>query len=106
VLHETGVAVRPLKLTVLDPWVAPKFAPVIVTVMPMAPVVGDNDVRTGGGLTVKLRLLLLRPNAVTTTPPVVAPAGTNALICVALHVVGVAGVPLNVTVLLPCVGWK
>lgn len=41
---------------------------------------------------------------VTTTLPVVAPVGTTATICVALQlVIEVAVVPLNFTVLVPCV---
>lgn len=42
----------------------------------------------------------------TTTFPVVAPFGTGTPMLVALQFVGVAGVPLNVTVLLPCVAPK
>ena len=38
--------------------------------------------------------------------PVVAPLGTGATIEVALQLVGVALVPLNVTVLVPCVAPK
>src|SRR2546426_10841889 len=44
---------------------------------------------------------LAPPPPVTTTLPVVAPAGTGATIEVALQLVGVAAVPLNVTVLVP-----
>jgi hypothetical protein len=47
--------------------------------------------------------LLATPPTVTTTLPVVAPAGTCAVMLVALHPVGVAVVPLNLTVLVPCV---
>ena len=43
------------------------------------------------------------PPTVTTTGPVTAPLGTVVTICVLLQVVGVAGVPLKVIVLLPCV---
>jgi hypothetical protein len=43
---------------------------------------------------------------VTTTFPVVVPLGTGTTIEVALQLVGVAVVPLNVTVLLPCVDPK
>jgi hypothetical protein len=54
--------------------------------------------------TVKPTLLLDTPPTVTTTPPVVAPVGTVATIDVALQfVIAVAVVPLNVTVLVPCV---
>jgi hypothetical protein len=50
--------------------------------------------------------LLATPPTVTTTFPVVAPLGTGATIVVALQLVGVAAVPLNVTVLVPCVAPK
>src|SRR5882762_8736812 len=51
--------------------------------------------------TVKLTPLLGCALTVTTTLPVVAPVGTGAVMLVAPHAVGVAAVPLNVTVLLP-----
>jgi hypothetical protein len=35
-----AVAIVPLNLTVLDPWLFPKFVPVMVTDAPTAPVVG------------------------------------------------------------------
>ena len=47
--------------------------------------------------------LLGNPPTVTTTLPVVAPVGTGTAMLVALQVVGVAAVPLNVTVLVPAV---
>src|SRR2546430_16403535 len=53
--------------------------------------------------TVKLTPLLATPPTVTTTLPVVVPAGTGTTMLVALQLVGVAAVPLNVTVLVPCV---
>jgi len=56
--------------------------------------------------TVKLTPLLATPPTVTTTFPVVAPAGTGATMLVALQLVGVAVVPLNFTVLVPCVAPK
>ena len=46
--------------------------------------------------------LLETPLTVATTGPVVAPVGTGAAMLVALQLVGVAAVPLNVTVLEPC----
>jgi hypothetical protein len=48
--------------------------------------------------TVKFTLLLGTPPTVTTTFPVLAPVGTVATINVAVQLVGVAAVPLNVTV--------
>jgi len=56
--------------------------------------------------TVKLTPLLATPPTVTTTFPVVAPAGTGATMLVALQLVAVAVVPLNFTVLVPCVAPK
>jgi hypothetical protein len=55
---------------------------------------------------VKTTPLLATPATVTTTLPVVAPAGTGTTMLVALQLVGVAAVPLNVTVLVPCVAPK
>src|SRR5271165_4465439 len=106
-LQLVGVAAIPLNLTVLAPCVAPKFAPVIVTEVPSPPDVGFKLVMLGAGtVTVKLVPLLATPPTVTTTFPVVAPAGTGATMLVALQLVGVAVVPLNLTVLVPCVAPK
>jgi hypothetical protein len=49
-------------------------------------------------LTVKFTPLLATPPTVTTTFPVVAPAGTDVTMLVEVQVVVVAAVPLNVTV--------
>src|SRR5260370_1093218 len=54
-----------------------------------------------GTLTVNQAPLLSRPETVTTTYPVVAPLGTDVTMLVLLQFVGVAAVPLNVTVLVP-----
>jgi hypothetical protein len=56
-----------------------------------------------GTVTVKLTPLLAAPPTVTTTFPVAAPLGTNTAMLVALQLVGAPAVPLNVTVLVPCV---
>jgi hypothetical protein len=57
----------------------------------------------GGPVTVNGIPLLATPPTVTTTLPVVAPAGTAITIVVAFQVLAVpAGVVLNVTVLVPC----
>jgi hypothetical protein len=102
-----GVAVVPLNFTVLDPCVAPKFAPAIVTDAPTTPDVGFRLVMLGPGtVTVKLAPLLATLPTVTTTLPVVAPAGTATTMLDALQLVGVADVPLNFTVLVPCVAPK
>jgi len=42
-----GVAAVPLNLTVLVPWLLPKWVPVIVTDAPTAPEVGDRLVIVG-----------------------------------------------------------
>src|SRR2546428_1249782 len=99
-----GVAAVPLNLTVLVPWVEPKFVPVIVTEVPTEPEAGFKLVMLGGGtMTVKVTPLLATPPTVTTTFPVVAPLGTGTAMLVALQLVGVAVVPLNLTVLVPWV---
>jgi len=97
-LQLVGVAAVPLNLTVLVPCVAPKFAPVIVTLAPTNPDVGFKLVMLGAGaVTVKVLPLLAAPPTVTTTVPVVAPVGTVTTMLVALQLVAVAAVPLNVT---------
>src|SRR5271167_1301222 len=102
-----GVAATPLNLTVLVPFVDPKFVPVIVTDVPAGPVVGLRLVIAGAdAVTVQLTPLLATPPTVTTTFPVVAPLGTGTVILVAVQPVGVAATPLNFTVLVPCVDPK
>jgi len=106
-LQLVGVAAVPLSVTVLVPCVAPKLAPLIVTDIPTTPEVGFRLVTLGPGtVTVKLTPLLVTPPTVTTTLPVVAPFGTGATMLVALQLVGVATIPLKVTVLVPCVAPK
>ena len=98
------VAVVPLNCTVLVPCVEPKFVPVIVTDAPIAPDVGDRLVMLGADTIVNDDPLLAILLTVTTTLPVVAPVGTVATIEVALQLpIVVAVVPLNFTVLVPCV---
>jgi hypothetical protein len=107
VLQLVGTAPTPLNATVLVPCIAPKFAPVIVTDAPTSPDAGFRLVILGAGtVTVKLTPLLATPPTVTTTFPVVAPAGTDATMLVALQLVGTAVVPLNFTVLVPCIAPK
>ena len=102
-LQLEGVAVVPLNLTVLVPCVAPKFVPVIVTEVPTTPDVGATVLIFGAATTVKLLPFDAVPLTVTTIFPVVAPVGTVATIEVELQLVAVAVVPLNFTVLVPCV---
>src|SRR5579884_2838087 len=87
---------------VLEYFVDPKLAPLTVNDVPAGPTVGEIELMLGAG-TVNAAVLLLTPPTATTTFPVSAPAGTGTLILVSLHELGVAAVPLNVTVLLPCV---
>jgi hypothetical protein len=98
-----GAPAVPLKVSVLAPCVAPKFAPLIVTDVPTAPDVGFRLVMLGGGgaVTVKFIPLLVTPPTVTTTFPVEAPLGTGATMLVALQLAGVAVTPLNFNVLVP-----
>src|SRR6266478_4234489 len=101
-----GVSAAPPKVTVLVPCEVPKFAPEIVIDVPTGPDMGLRPVMLGGTLTVKFTPLLATPPTVTTTLPVVAPVGTGTAMLVALQLVGVAAVPLKVTVLVPCVAPK
>lgn len=105
-LHEVGVAELPLNVTVPVPWLAPKFAPVMVTEKPTGPEAGLKAVMLGGGVTVKATPLLATPFTVTTTFPDVAPLGTTTEALVLVQPKTVAAVPLNVTVLEPSFGPK
>jgi hypothetical protein len=92
----------PLNVTVLVLWLAPKFVPVIVMEVPTAPEFWLRPEIVGpAAVTVKVTPLLATPPTVTTTLPVVAPFGTGAVMLVVLQTVGVAAVPLKVTVLEP-----
>jgi hypothetical protein len=101
-LQLVTVAAVPWKLTVPEPWVDPKFVPVIVTAVPTPPEVTERLVILGVGRTVKLDPPLFTPLAKTTTFPVVAPDGTVVAMLVALQVVIVAAVPWKLTVPEPC----
>jgi hypothetical protein len=102
-LQLVGVAVLPLNFTVLAPFAAPKLAPAMVTAVPTAAETGFKLLIRGDCSTVKATPALATPPAVTTTFPLVAAAGTGTTILIALQLVGVAAVPLNVTVPAPCV---
>jgi len=90
-----GVAAVPLNLTV---GVVPKPAPVMVTVAPIPPVVGKIPVMPGPGVTVKVEPLLGPLFTVTTTGPVIDPAGTGAFIVPEAQLIVVAASPLKVSV--------
>ena len=79
--------------------VAPaRLVPLMVTLTPTAPLVGEMLVIVGSEPTVKSVALVAVPESVVTLiGPVVAPDGTLAVICVSETVVSVAGVPLKVT---------
>ena len=102
-LAKLVAAVLP-KVTELPVWLDPRFVPVMVICVPTAPELWLRLVMIGEDVvTVKLTPLLDAPPTVTTTLPVVAPLGTGTTMLVALQFVGDAVVPLNVTVLVPCV---
>ena len=96
-----GVAGVPLNVTVLVPFVAPKLVPVIVTDVPTGPLVGDRLVmrrRHGHGE----RHAVAGQAADGDDDVAGRRAGrTGTTMLVADQVVGVAVVPLKVTVLVP-----
>jgi hypothetical protein len=97
-----SVAVFPLNVTVFDASVDEKLVPVMVTGNPAGPEVADKVVIVARATTVKATPLLAgSPGIVTTTFPVVAPDGTSTSTSLGVQSVGVAAVPLNLTVLLP-----
>src|SRR5258708_32469170 len=101
---ETKVVVRalPFHWTVEDD---AKFVPATVSVKGPLPVTAEPGFKLamlgGGGWTVKVTPLLATPPTLTTTTPVLAPAGTGTTMPVSLQLFGIAGVPLNLTVLVP-----
>ena len=93
------VAPRPLNLTEVVPV---KFVPVITTLLPTVPPVGENVVIVGGAVTAKLTALVaVPPGVVTASGPAVAPAGTVVVIWVAELTVKVALTPLKLTRVAP-----
>ena len=72
------VAPVPLKATAVAPL---RLVPVITTLAPMEPLFGEKLVIVGAWTTVKLlALVAVPPGVVTEMVPVVAPAGTVAVI--------------------------
>jgi hypothetical protein len=98
-LQPLTVAATLPNLTVPPPWVAPKFEPRIVTTVPGVPNCGNRALMLGP--TVNGTPLLLVPETITTTLPVVAPMGTGTTILELLQLVGTANTPLKLTVLVP-----
>jgi len=91
------LAAVPLNRTAVAP---PSAVPVIVTLVPTAPALGAR--LAIAGLTVKDAPLAAEPAGVVTPIfPVVAPAGTVAVILVGVTAPTAAGVPLNVTDVAP-----
>ena len=76
-LEAVTTALMPLNATTGD---GPKFVPVIITVAPVAPLVGLKLVIVGVGSTVKVGLAIVWPFTETLMGPVVAPGGTTVLI--------------------------
>lgn len=103
-LQLVGLAVVPLNVIVLVPWVAPNVVPLMVMESPTEPEVGERLFIFG--VTTKVAPLLACPLTVTTTVPVMALAGTGATMLVLFQLVGLAETPLNVIVLVPCVAPK
>lgn len=66
-LQLVGVAAVPLKFIVLEPWLDPKFVPVIVTAVPTPPEVGEMAEIVGAGTIVNRELLLIAPPTSTVT---------------------------------------
>jgi hypothetical protein len=95
--EEVTVALTPLKETKGE---GPKFAPLMVTVAPIAPLEGVKGVelKVGVGNTEKLEpLLIVIPLTVTRIRPEFAPAGTLVAILDVVEDETTADVPLNVT---------
>src|SRR5215471_16770216 len=93
-LHELTAAVSPLMVTTPLPWVEPKLVPAITIDDPTAPLFGLRLVMPGAGVTVNgTPGLATPPAAVTTTFPVVAPAGNSAVMLALLQELTVAAVP-------------
>lgn len=73
-----NIALEPLNLTALA---SVKFVPVIVTIKPRVPLLGENSEIVGAGMTVKLVApVAVPPGVVTVIGPVVAALGTVATI--------------------------
>jgi len=98
------LALTPLNATAVAPV---KFVPSIVTLVPTGALVGARPVIVGVPSTVNAMLLYaVPPGPVTLSPPVTAPAGTTAWICVSEVTAKLALTPLyvdpvNVTAVTP-----
>jgi hypothetical protein len=99
--EELTDAVEMLNLRMLFAGLVSKLVPEIVTAVPGVPMAGVNPLMVGAPVvevTVNTALLVAEPvGVVTPIAPVVAPAGTLVVICVAVEEFTVAATPLNVT---------
>jgi len=95
-LQLVGLPAMPLKVTV--PATDPKFVPPIVTEEPARAALGEMLLMLGAGIVNDVLLLATPMLVVTTRLPLVASAGTLALMLVLLHEIMGAEVPLKVTV--------
>jgi hypothetical protein len=103
-LQALGWEVTPPKVTVLEPWLAPKFVPLMVTVVPSVPLAGDDVI---AGTSVRETPLLACPPTVTTTLPVpVGMFGTAKVMLLLLQLLGVIVKPFQRNKLVPCVAPK
>ncbi len=92
-------AVVVLNLTTWSSGLLLKSIPLIVTLTPTAPLVGENDSMMGVGSIVKLDALdMVTPLVVMEIGPVVAPTGMLAVMLVEFDVVTLALIPLKNTV--------
>ncbi len=88
-----------MKLTIFSLGVLLKFVPVIVTVVPSAPVFGAKPEIVGNATTIKSTVLIIGTlRVVTEIFPVAAPEGTEVLMLVEFEEVMVALMPLKETV--------
>ena len=99
-----GVAETPLNVRVLVLCALPKLLPLIVMAAPTTPEGGCKFAIVG--VAVKPTALLGVPFTSTTIFPVVAAAGTGAIIDPGVQFVGVAAARLNITLPFPCVAPK
>lgn len=95
-----GEPATPLKVTV--PGELPKFAPAMVIEVPTGATDGDRLLMLGAPPTLNAIPLLTWPLTVTITFPVVAVAGTTAVMMLSFQLVVAAVTPLKATVFGPC----
>jgi hypothetical protein len=95
-LQLVGLPAMPLKVT--TPATDPKFVPLMATEPPARAALGEMLLILGAGIVNDVLLLAIPMLVVTTKLPLVASAGTLALMLVLLHEITGAEVPLKVTV--------